>query len=239
MAEVRNFTIQQGLSWKRLVYLHEPRNHRIVRPQSAAGGIATNSSGGYQAITTTVAADGPVCLTLTADETADLPVGSLSYDVVATISDHTEKVVQGTVTVEAYSTITQGDEDVTAMILTLDQRADFYRTITWRNADNTVAQVYDAYMQAKNTQGTIVLDLRWFALVPNEVTIAALPGAQRGYLTSAYPTDTLTLHVSDLNTVPAGEHTFDLFVKDGDEHWSKMMKGTLVVNAAVSAPPVP
>jgi hypothetical protein len=93
-------------------------------------------------------------------------------------------------------------------------------------------------MQAKTSTGTTVLDLRWYATKPSENTVIALtPANKRGYLAPATGA-TLELHVSNANTIAAGSYSFDLFVQDSAGDWDSISSGTLVVEAAISAPPV-
>jgi hypothetical protein len=92
-------------------------------------------------------------------------------------------------------------------------------------------------MQAKDSTGTVVLDIRWYASPPSEATIAALPASRRGYIAPATGA-TLELHISNLNTIAAGSYTYDLFVKDSAGDWDQLVKGTFVVEEAVSVEPV-
>jgi hypothetical protein len=45
------------------------------------------------------------------------------------------------------------------------------------------------------------------------------------------------MHVSDKNTIAAGSYNFDLFVQDSVGDWDCLASGTVVVEAAISAPP--
>jgi hypothetical protein len=93
-------------------------------------------------------------------------------------------------------------------------------------------------MQAKTSTGTTVVDLRWYATTPTENTVIALtPANKRGYLAPATGA-TLEVHISNTNDVAAGSYPFDLFVQDSAGDWDCLSSGTLVVEAAVSAPPV-
>ena len=92
-------------------------------------------------------------------------------------------------------------------------------------------------MQANNTAGTTVFDLRWYATAPNEATIIALtPSNKRGYIApkTGY---TLEIHISDTNGIPAGSYPFDLFVKDSAGDWSSISQGQIVVEPSTSTPP--
>ena len=116
------------------------------------------------------------------------------------------------------------------------QHVDFRRTFTWRDSTDTIISVQNAYMQAKDSTGATVLDLRWYSTKPSEETIVALTGNRRGYLAPATGA-TLEMHVSDKNTISAGAYPFDMFVQDSAGDWDCLASGTVVVEAAVSAPP--
>ena len=122
------------------------------------------------------------------------------------------------------------------MEIRFKQYVDFRRTFTWRDANGDILTVTDAYMQAKNAAGTTVLDLRWYATAPNEATIIGLTANRRGYIAPAAGA-TLEVHISDANSIPAGNHAFDLFVKDSAGDWDNLASGVLFVQAAVSTPP--
>jgi hypothetical protein len=82
------------------------------------------------------------------------------------------------------------------------------------------------------------IDLRWYPTTPTEATITTLtPANKRGYLAPVTGA-TLELHISDKNTVPAGSYAFDLFVQDSAGDWDCLSSGTLIVEAAISEPPV-
>jgi hypothetical protein len=122
------------------------------------------------------------------------------------------------------------------MEIRFKQRTDYRRTFTWKDEDGDVLTIQSAYMQAKNSLGVTVIDLRWFSTVPSESTIAALPAERRGYLAPATGA-TLEIHVSDKNPVAAGSYPFDLFVQDSAGDWDCLASGTVVVEAAISSPP--
>jgi hypothetical protein len=127
-------------------------------------------------------------------------------------------------------------EDSQAMEIRFKQRVDFRRTFTWKDADGDVLTVQNAYMQAKDTAGTTVLDLRWYSSTPSEATVIALPVERRGYL-APIAGSTLEMHISDKNTIAAGSYNFDLFVQDSAGDWDCLASGTVVVEASISAPP--
>jgi hypothetical protein len=124
------------------------------------------------------------------------------------------------------------------MEIRFKQYTDYRRTFTWKDADGVVISVQSAFMQAKTSTGTTVIDLRWYSATPSEATVIGLtPANKRGYLAPATGA-TLELHVSNTNNVAAGSYSFDLFVQDTAGDWDCLSSGTLVVEAAVSAPPV-
>lgn len=122
------------------------------------------------------------------------------------------------------------------MELRMKQHEDFRKTFTWKDKNGTLQAVTNAYLQAKNTAGTTVLDLRWYSSTPSENTVVALPAAQRGYL-APKASVTLEMHISDKNSIPAGTHNFDLFVQDSAGDWERLAAGTISVDASVSTNP--
>lgn len=216
----------------------------MIRPTDARGYIKTSETS-RQEFTIEMTSDGGLMLSLTADETIDLPVGDLEFDVVATYPRQspytsssnpiTAPVARGTITVSALDNITPL-EDTQTMEIRFKQHVDFRRNFTWRDENDAILSVQDAYMQAKDSSGNTVLDLRWYSSTPSEATVIALAGNRRGYI-APISGATLELHVSDKNTVPAGVHPFDLFVKDSAGDWDCLASGTVVVEAAVASPP--
>jgi len=239
-----NYSIDKGLPWERLIIVRDKRTHRVIRPISARASVKTSTTGRKE-MTTVITSEGGIMLCLTEEDTADLPVGDLKYDVLATYVRNapysgtgdqiTRPVAAGTLTVTALDNITPM-EDTQAMEIRFKQRVDFRRNFTWRDAEDVILTVQDAFMQAKDSTGATVLDLRWYATKPSEETVVALTGNRRGYI-APIAGATLELHISDKNTVPAGIHSFDMFVKDSAGDWDCLASGTVVVEAAVSVPP--
>ena len=239
-----NYSISKGLPWERLILVKDKRTHRVIRPISARASVQTSTTGRKEMVTF-ITTEGGIMIALSEEDTADLPVGDLSYDVLATYaraapydgaSDQiTRPVAAGTITVTALNNITPL-EDTQAMEIRFKQRVDFRRNFTWRDAEDSILTVQDAFMQAKDSAGANVLDLRWYATKPSEETVVALTGSRRGYI-APIAGATLELHVSDKNTVPAGIYPFDLFVKDSAGDWDCLASGTVVVEASVSVPP--
>ena len=124
------------------------------------------------------------------------------------------------------------------MELTLKKGADFRLTLSWLDSNGAVLSITDAYMQAKNSTGTAVVDLRWFATTPDETTILAQTGPRRGYL-APFTGESLELHISDMNTVTPGTYPYDIFVKGSvNSDWVFLTGGNLIVEPTVSVKPV-
>jgi hypothetical protein len=235
MSSVVNYSITRGLPFERLIVLKDRRTHWLLKPTDCRAYVATTGNAKME-ITSYITSEQAIMLSMTAEETQDLPLGDLSYDVLATVGGVQRPVAQGTITVAALNTITPM-EDSQAMEIRFKQRTDFRRTFTWRDADGEILSVQSAFMQAKTSTGTTVVDLRWFASVPSEATVVALPENRRGYLAPATGA-TLEMHISDKNTVAAGSYDFDLFVQDSAGDWDCLVSGTMVVEPAISEPPV-
>lgn len=234
-AQTVNYTLVRGLPWERLVIVKDRRTHRVAKPTEASSYIKTGDISKTE-ITTEISKENGIRLSLTAEETQDLPLGELSYDVLATINGIQRPVTSGTITVSALDTITPL-EDVQAMEIRYKQRTDYRRTFTWKDDNGVVIAVQSAFMQAKTTTGTTVVDLRWYSSTPSENTVVALtPASKRGYLAPATGA-TLEMHISNANDVPAGSYKYDLFVQDTAGDWDCIVSGTLVVEEAVSTPP--
>lgn len=182
-----------------------------------------------------VTGSGEVLLSLTAVETAELPVGDLEYDVLAEYNGNFYRIVSGVISVESNVTVTDGNE-AQSMELRMTKNQDFRKTFTWKDSLGVLQSVSNAYLQAVNENDVKTLDLRWYSTTPNETTIVALTGNQRGYLAPKTGT-TLEMHISDKNTIPAGNHTFDLFVQDSAGDWDRIASGTIVVDASVATNP--
>lgn len=230
-----NYSLTRGLPWERLIIVKDNRTHRVLKPTDCSAFVKTGALTKLE-LTTEVTKENGIMLSLTAEETQDLPLGDLVYDVLATINGIQRPVSRGTIAVSALDTVTPL-EDTQAMEIRYKQRTDYRRTFTWKDDDGTTIAVQSAFMQAKDTSGTTVLDLRWYATTPSENTIIALtPANKRGYL-APITGGTLEMHISNANTVAAGSYKYDLFVQDSAGDWDCIVSGTLVVEEAVSAPP--
>lgn len=229
-----DYNLTRGLPWERLLILKNKYNRRLLTPTDSRAYIQTGTLSKVE-ITTSITTENGILLSLTGEETQDLPLGDLVYDVLATVNGIQRPIAKGTITVSALDNITPL-EDAQEMEIRFKQHVDFRRTFTWKDSNGDVLSVQSAFMQAKNEAGTTVIDLRWFPTVPTEATIVALPANRRGYLAPATGA-TLEMHISDQNTVSAGTYRFDLFVQDSAGDWDCLASGSVVVEAAISSPP--
>lgn len=228
---------------------------RIIRPLDAWANIKTGEYS-IKEIPCFITSEGGILMQLTESDTADLPVGELDFDVMATYYKYqrltygsltasysstgsgdtvTQPVAKGTIKVEGLNNITPLEEP-DYMELRFNRYEDFYRTFTWRDESSNIIVIQDAYMQAKDSTGTVVLDARWYEPAPTESVIQSFDPEKRAYITSN--TDgSITLHISNLNPVPTGVHRYDLFVKDSNGDWSVLTKGTVIVEETISVLP--
>jgi hypothetical protein len=231
-----NYTMVRGLPWERLIIVKNKYTHRLQSPTDARAYVKTGDLTVAE-LTATITTEKGIELSLTSEETQDLPLGNLAYDVIATIGGIQMPVAKGTISVSALNNITPL-EDTNAMEIRYKQYTDYRRTFTWKDANDAILNIQSAFMQAKTSTGTTVVDLRWYNTTPTESTVIALtPASKRGYLSPATGA-TLELHISNTNNVAAGAYSYDLFVQDLAGDWDCIVSGTLVVEAAVSAPPV-
>ena len=192
-----NYNITRGLPFERLLILKDRRTHSMLKPTDSRSFIKTGDLSKME-ITTAITRENGIMLSMTAEETQDLPLGDLQYDVIATVKGIQRPVVAGTINVTALDTVTPL-EDAQAMEIRFKQYTDYRRTFTWKDADGVVISVQSAFMQAKTSTGTTVIDLRWYPTTPSEATVIALtPANKRGYLAPATGA-TLELHVSNTN----------------------------------------
>jgi hypothetical protein len=244
MTSQLKYTATKGLPWERLIIVKDNVTRRIVKPLDAWGAVKTGDIGRIE-LTTFITSEGGIVVSLNEEETKDLPIGELSFDVVALLPNRpitpggpttvTRPVAKGTITVTDVGTITPLEE-IDYMELRLGQGEDYYRAFTWYDDDGSVASVTNAYMQAVDSDGNAVLDLRWFSTVPSEATIEALPDIRRGYI-SPEEGKSLLLHISNTNPLPSGEFKFDIFIQDTAGDWRRLTKGALFVEPSVSVMP--
>lgn len=239
-----NYNATKGLPWQRLIIVRDNWTRRIQKPLDAWGVVKTSNIN-KMPFTVTITSEGGILLSLSEEQTKDLPAGDLLFDVIATLPKRalfdgdattvTRPVAEGVISVSELGNITP-IEEIDYMEIRIAQGEDFYRSFTWRDETGALVTVQNAYMQAVDSNDNPVVDLRWYATAPNEATIIGLPGPRRGYLAPASGAS-LIMHISDSNPVPAGEYQFDIFVQDSAGDWSRLTKGTLVVEASVSVKP--
>lgn len=234
VARTVNYTATQGIPLKRIVVIKSKSHHRLMVPTAVKAQIQSTSTS-KKKLNAELTGAGEILLSLTGAETAELPLGELKYDVLAKFNDTYYKVITGVIFVEANTTVTDGNE-AQAMELRMSQYEDFRKTFTWKDKNGVLQAVTNAYLQAVDSDGTTTLDLRWYATTPSEVTIVGLAGNRRGYLAPKAGA-TLEMHISDKNTIPAGTHTFDLFVQDNAGDWERIASGSIVVDASVATNP--
>lgn len=235
MTTTVNYSVTRGLPWDRQISVKSKQTHWRLKVSDPNAYIQVDDNHKKE-IYATIMGNNNILLSLNADETLDLPDGYLSYDVWANVNAVYQPVAKGRLHVSTYGSITPLEDD-DAMELRYTQRTDYRRTFSWKDEDGEVLAVQNAYMQAKNSAGTVVLDIRWYSSAPNEATIAALAANRRGYIAPATGA-TLELHISNLNTIAAGSYSYDLFVQDTSGDWDQLVKGTFVVEEAVSVEPV-
>jgi hypothetical protein len=241
---VLKYHVTKGIPWERLIMVKDKSSRRIIKPVDAWGVIKTGEFTRKE-FATKITSEGGVVIYLSEEDTNDLPSGDLEFDVVAVLPTRslyegnrnvTKPIAQGTISVAAMG-INTPLEETDYMELRFKKYEDFYRTFTWRDENGDVIDVQNAYMQAKDSTDTTVLDIRWLVPEPSEGTIAALTANQRGYLTENED-NSITLHISNLNSVPVGEHRFDLFVQDNNGDWTCLAAGALIIESSVSVRPV-
>lgn len=236
MPKTINYKVTRGLPWSTQLCVKSRRTHWRVSASTVNSYIQVSALHKKE-ITTEVLGNNNVRISLSADETVDLPEGNLAYDVWATVDEIYQPLAKGIITVSSYNSITPSEDD-DAMELRYTQRTDFRRVFTWRDEDDAVLVIQSAFMQAKNSAGTTVLDLRWYSTKPSEGTVIALtPANKRGYLAPS-ANATLELHISNKNDIASGSYSYDIFVQDSLGDWEQLAKGTFVVEAATSTEPV-
>jgi hypothetical protein len=233
-ARTVNYIATQGIPFKRIIIVKSRQRHRLMVPTAVKAQIQSTSTS-KRKLTAEVTGSGEIMLSLTAAETAELPIGDLEYDVLAEYDGVYYKVSSGVIAVEANSTVTDGNE-AQSMELRMTQNQDFRKTFTWKDSLGVLQVVSNAYLQAVDADDVKTLDLRWYSTAPNEATIIDLTANRRGYLAPKTGT-TLEMHISDKNPIPAGRHTFDLFVQDSAGDWDRIASGTIVVDASVATNP--
>jgi hypothetical protein len=254
MASYVTYTATQGIDWDRLVVVKDRRTRRVIRPIECWARIKTGDLT-VAPIRTLVTSEGAILLSLTAEETKALPVGELEFDVIARHNKRqslaygsfttypgrfqgetiTRPVVRGVIKVEALDTVTSLEQE-TQVEIRFKKGQDYRLVFAWKDSSGDLIGIKDAYMQAKNGDGSAAVDIRWFSTAPDEAAILALPGPQRGYL-APIEDASIELHISDANTVEAGVYRYDIFVQEEGDDWVFLAGGALVVEESVSTRP--
>lgn len=95
-AHTVNYSITRGLPWERLIIVKDRRTHRLLKPTEARSFIQTTGLAKKE-ITVEITSEQGIMLSLSGEETQDLPLGELVYDVFATINDIQRPVAKGTI----------------------------------------------------------------------------------------------------------------------------------------------
>lgn len=229
----------RGEPWERLVIVKNRRTRRVLKFSDARCMALFPTVGTFPAVKYTIPVEitneSGIKLVLDPDATMDFPVGTITFDIAAPIDGYWRIVAKGEIEVADIGNITPL-KDAQTMEIRFKKGEDVRRTFLWNDSAGNKLQVTDAYMQAKDSTGSTVVDIRWFATAPNEATILALPGSQRGFL-APDTTDSVALHISDSNSVAAGTYDYDLFVKGSGGDWVFLVGGQLVVESSVSTRP--
>jgi hypothetical protein len=254
MASYVKYTATQGIDWDRLVVVKDRRSRRVIRPIECWARIKTGDLT-VAPIRTMVTSEGAILLSLTAEETKALPVGELEFDVIAKHNKRlslaygsfttypgrfqgetiTRPVVRGVLKVEPLDTVTSLEQE-TQVEIRFKKGQDYRLVFAWRDSAGALLGVKNAYMQAKNGDGSAAVDIRWFSAAPAEEVIVNLPGPQRGYI-APIEDASIELHISESNTVAPGVYRYDIFVQEEGDDWVFFAGGALVVEESVSTRP--
>ena len=210
------------------------RTRRTRKVTSARATMQLQGTTTQYSIPTEISWEGGVSLKLSYYDSLVLTAGAWDFDVVADFRGYDEPVARGTIEVTGLAPITSL-ESGTDMHIYYYTDTDYRKAFTWQDTDGTTLEVIDARLQAKDDQNAVVLDLKYFATPPNESAIALLPGLERGYL-SPLAGASLEMHISDQNTIAAGDYTFDLLAQEAGGDWGRLAEGTLTVQAVITDP---
>lgn len=117
-ARTRNYTIQKGEVWERLIIIKDKRTHRKRVPTEADATLLINSV--KYVIPVEITSEGGVLLSMTAENTEWLGAGEFAWDMVAKVSRSALLtstpitqllVVKGTLTVEDQGNLTPLESD--------------------------------------------------------------------------------------------------------------------------------
>jgi hypothetical protein len=106
----QTWTISQGLPFKKVVYVRDRRTRRRLNPSAAAGAFLIPGTPNVTVPFTVTVQGRGIVLELTDAQTLALAIGGpYNGDVLATIADHQEKVLELSINVIDYTTVTPGD----------------------------------------------------------------------------------------------------------------------------------
>jgi hypothetical protein len=233
MAGYADYTLVRGLPWVRKIVPKERYTHRQYRPTDARGWVKTSTTGKKQ-FSCVIDHENAIVISLTADETWDLPEGPLAYDVLGSLRGFEEPIIKGTITVSSSITVTPS-EDTEAMELRFDRFADFRRDLTWLDSNGDVMTVYGALLEAQDSTGAIAIGMTWHNPALDRTAVNALTDGFRAQLTPKEGV-TMELFYSGDNTKGPGVYPFDLSVQDSIGDWNKIVSGTIVIEPSISNP---
>lgn len=229
------YTLVQGHPWERLLMLKDKRTRRSRRIASAYSTMRLQNSNETFAMVTSVSKEGGVEVSIPYHDTLHITPGVWDFDVVGDFRGQNEKIAQGTITVEALSTIAPLEGGGHMVTIKYDQHTDYRRVFTWQDTEGVTIEVSDARLQAKDTAGVVVMDLGFYATPPDEPAIGLLDPDKRGYL-SPIVGASLELHISEQSVLPAGAYTYDLLTQAAAGDWARLAQGTLTVDAGTTDP---
>lgn len=232
-----SYDLTIGEDWERLVVIKDTRTHRI-RKVSNASATLKSPDGLLFPLTTSTNFEGGITLCLSALQTYDLSPGTYTFDVVADPWGSSQTVAQGTVEVAALDRITPL-EGSPVMTLIVDQYTDFRRRFDWQSADSATMSIVDARMQAKNELGTVVLDIGFFNVAPDEGDIGLLDPDKRGYIAPLDPvldSASFELHISNQLVLAPGRYHYDILALDAGGDWGKVVEGSLIMQVSTTNP---
>lgn len=113
-----DYTVDRGELWERLVVLKDRRTHRKRVPTEVAASVKVGDT--VYVLPTEITSEGAVLLTMSAENTEWLPVGTYDWDMVATVSRSAlltstplseMLVVYGSLIVQTFDNLTPMDSD--------------------------------------------------------------------------------------------------------------------------------
>ena len=119
MVSRASYSLTKGLPWERMVVVKDRRTRRLVKVTEARGAVKTSATGRVE-FGITITNKGEILIALTDEDTRNLPVGNLEFDVIATCTRSlvypgqtatiTQPVVRGIIEVTASDDITPSED---------------------------------------------------------------------------------------------------------------------------------